>query len=57
MKTDKRHDNPGRPRKPESQKRTEAFSIRLTKAEKDALLANAKAADHGPVNWVVKRCC
>jgi hypothetical protein len=56
MKThDRRHNNPGRPRKPAVKKRTERIAVKLTPGEYAALRANA--IEDGITGLIVRRCC
>lgn len=45
------------PRKPEASRRIVDYSCRLTRAEHDALKANAAAAGLCRVDYIVRQCC
>jgi hypothetical protein len=59
MKTpDKRHHNPGAPRKPAAKKHSVNFSLRLTESQAANLAANAEAAGaDNRADYVTTRCC
>ena len=56
-KNDRRHNNPGRPRKPGNSRKKSAIGIKMTDAELARIRANAAAAQLTITDWVVQRCC